>query len=84
MHIHLYYLKNPVEINTHINHGNNHKVKYIINACIPKLLLKNFFSSQNIRMSTSSINFNNEKIQKNDFYKNKKIFNIDNIEWIKY
>ena len=43
MHIHLYYLKNPVEINTHINHGNNHKVKYIINACIPKLLLKNFF-----------------------------------------
>ena len=31
-------------------------------------------------MSTSSINFNNEKIQKNDFYKNKKIFNIDNIE----
>ena len=31
-------------------------------------------------MSTSSINFNNEKIQKSDFYKNKKIFNIDNIE----
>ena len=30
-------------------------------------------------MSRSSINFNNEKIKKSDFYKNKKIFNIDNI-----
>ena len=31
-------------------------------------------------MSRSSINFNNEKIQKSEFYKNKKIFNIDNID----
>ena len=31
-------------------------------------------------MSRSSTNFNNEKIKKNDFYKNKKIFNIDNID----
>ena len=31
-------------------------------------------------MSTSSINFSNEKIKKSDFYKNKKIFNIDNID----
>ena len=31
-------------------------------------------------MSRSSINFNNEKIKKGDFYKNKKIFNIDNID----
>ena len=30
-------------------------------------------------MSRSSINFNNEKIKKSDFYKNKKIFKIDNI-----
>ena len=30
-------------------------------------------------MSRSSINFDNEKIKKSDFYKNKKIFNIDNI-----
>ena len=29
-------------------------------------------------MSRSSISFNNEKIKKSDFYKNKKIFNIDN------
>ena len=39
-----------------------------------------FFSLQNIRMSRSSINFDNEKIKKSDFYKNKKIFNIDNID----
>ena len=31
-------------------------------------------------MSRSSINFINEKIKKSDFYKNKKIFNIDNID----
>ena len=31
-------------------------------------------------MSRSSINFNNEKIKKSDFYKNKKIFNIYNID----
>ena len=31
-------------------------------------------------MSRSSINFNDEKIKKYDFYKNKKIFNIDNID----
>ena len=32
-------------------------------------------------MSTSSINFNDKKIKKSDFYnKNKKIFNIDDID----
>ena len=31
-------------------------------------------------MSRSSINFNNKKIKKSDFYKNKKIFNIDDID----
>ena len=50
---------------------------------IPKLLLKNIyiFSSQSIRMSGNSINFNDKKIGKNDFYKNKnkKIFNVDDI-----
>ena len=39
-----------------------------------------FFSSQNIRMSGNSINFNNKKIKKSDFYKNKKIFNKDDID----
>ena len=32
-------------------------------------------------MSTSSINFNNKKIKKSDFYiKNEKIFSIDDID----
>ena len=31
-------------------------------------------------MSENSINLNNKKIKKSDFYKNKKIFNIDNID----
>ena len=31
-------------------------------------------------MSRSSINFNDEKIKKSHFYKNTKIFNIDNID----
>ena len=39
-----------------------------------------FFSLHNIRISRNSLNFNNEKILKSDFYKNKKIFNIDNID----
>ena len=45
-----------------------------------QVIIKNFFtffSSQNIKMSTSIINFNDKKIKKSDFYnKNKKIFNI--------
>ena len=46
------------------------------------IIIINFFllfSSQNIRMSGNSINFNGKKNKKSDFYKNKKIFNIDNI-----
>ena len=31
-------------------------------------------------MSGNSINFNNKKIKKSDFYKNKKIFNKDDID----
>ena len=31
-------------------------------------------------MSVNRINFDNKKIKKNDFYKNKKIFNIDHID----
>ena len=49
---------------------------------IPKLLQKHFyfFSSQSIRMSGKSINFDDKNILKNDFYNNKKIFNIDDID----
>ena len=36
-------------------------------------------------MNGKSINFNDKKIKKSDFYnKNKKIFNVDDIELIKY
>ena len=31
-------------------------------------------------MSGNSINFDDKKIEKNDFYKNKKIFNIDDTD----
>ena len=40
-----------------------------------------FFSSQSIRMSGNSVNFDDKKIKKSDFYnENKKIFNIDDID----
>ena len=40
------------------------------------------FSSQSIRMSPNSINFDDKKIKKSDFYnnKNKKVFNIDDVD----
>ena len=44
---------------------------------------KNIFTffSQNITMSISSINVNDKKILKSDFYnKNKKIFHVDDID----
>ena len=31
-------------------------------------------------MSGNTTNFNDKKIKKNDFYKNKKVFQIDNID----
>ena len=40
-----------------------------------------FFSLLYIRMNGKNINFNNKNIKKSDFYnKNKKIFNIDDID----
>ena len=53
----------------------------------PNYYLKKFltFFSQNIKISTDIINFNNKKTKKSDFYnKNKKIFNISNIDINKY
>ena len=35
-------------------------------------------------MSGKSINFNDKKINKNNFYKNRKLFNIHDLEVIKY
>ena len=39
----------------------------------------NFFSLQYIKMSRKTRNFNDKKIKKSDFYKNKKINKIDDI-----
>ena len=46
----------------------------MITLHIPKLLYKNFyfFSLQRVRMSRKSINFDDTKIKKSEFYKNKK------------
>ena len=39
-----------------------------------------FFSSLSIRLNGNSIKFDYKKIKKSDFYKNKEIFNIKNID----
>ena len=39
-----------------------------------------FFSLLYIRMSGKNINFDEKKIEKNDFYKSKKLFIIDDID----
>ena len=60
-----------------------HKVKQIITACIPIIIIKifYFFSLQYIRMNGKSINFDNKNIKKSGFYnKNKKIFNVNYID----
>ena len=59
-----------------------HKVKYIIIACIPIIIINSyFFFLLYIRTNGKSINFDNKNIKKTDFYnKNKKIFNIDDID----
>ena len=63
-----------------INQINKHKAN-IYNHCTYAQIIK-FFSLQSIRMNGNSINFDNNKIKKTDFYnnKNKKIFNIDDID----
>ena len=38
------------------------------------------FFSPSVRMSGKSINFDDKKIKKNSFYKNKKIFNIYDLD----
>ena len=39
-----------------------------------------FFSLQSIRINAKNIYFDNSKIKKSDFYKNKKAFQIDDID----
>ena len=55
----------------------------MVTARIPKLLCKHFyfFSLQSIRMSGKNIKFRRQKKKKkNEFYKNKKVFQIDDID----
>ena len=48
---------------------------------MPIIIIKYFFSLLYIRMNENSIYFNNKNIKKSDFYnRNKKIFNIDDID----
>ena len=49
---------------------------------IPKIIIKTFYiiSSQYIRMSGKNINFDDKKIRRSTFYKNKKINNIEDID----
>ena len=57
----------------------------MITLRIPKLLLKKifFFSLRYIRISGKSINFEAKKFKKSDFYKNKKIKSIGDIDTYK-
>ena len=54
----------------------------MITLRIPKLFFKKiyFFSLPYIRMSGKNINFGDKKNQKSDFYKNKKLKSIDDID----
>ena len=54
----------------------------MITVHIPKIIIKIFllFSLMYIRMSGKSVSFDDKKIKRSDFYKNKKVFQIDNIE----
>ena len=67
-----------------INQTNTYKAT-IYNYCIySQIIIKIFllfFFTMYIRMNGKSINFHNKNIKKSDLYnKNKKIFNIDDID----
>ena len=57
-------------------------LKYVIIFQIPKLLSKRLyiFFSSSIRMSGKNIIFDDKKINKSNFYRNKKVFNIYDID----
>ena len=49
---------------------------------IPQITVKNFYVlfQQSIRMSGKSINFDDKKINKSNFFKNKKLFNLYDLD----
>ena len=55
--------------------------QFLLAGMIPQFCIKIFkFFEQSIRMNGKSINFDDKKINKSIFYKNKKIFNIHDID----
>ena len=57
----------------------------IMTLCIPKVSLKSWvFCIIYIRMSEKNINFDDKKMRRNIFYKNKAINNIEDIVLIIY
>ena len=55
-------------------------IKYEITPQTPKLLLKTYIFLLSIRLSGKSMNSGDKQIRKNNFYKNKKQFKIDDID----
>ena len=55
----------------------------MIALCTLKIVIKKkftFFFSASIRMSRKNVNFGDKNINKSDFYKNKKVTKIDDID----
>ena len=69
-----------------INLTNKKKQKIYDQSTYTKIILKKlfFFFLKSIRMSRKKINFDYKILEKNDFYENKKVFNIDDIDVNKY
>ena len=56
--------------------------QFLLVYMIPKITTKNLyiFFQESIRMNGKSINFEDKKINKSNFYKNKKLFNIHDLD----
>ena len=67
-------------LNKHFYYHKRVLRKYFL-SFLKKLLL---FFLKSIRMSRKKINFDYKILEKNDFYENKKVFNIDDIDVNKY
>ena len=55
---------------------------FLLVHMIPQIIIKNFyiFLQQSVRISGKSINFDDKKINKSNFYKNKKLFHLHDID----
>ena len=55
-------------------------VKCAITPCTPKIIIKIFYSFFSSIIKMSGKNFGDKKIKTSDFYKNKKVIKIDDID----